>query len=204
LESPIRTAGKQMDIILALIYPFSYLYSANPSFMKSFLSILFVLFCFPSFAQGIITTVAGGGMGGDGSLATNAHLSAPNDVAVDDSGNLYIALETAVRKVDAQTQIISLYAGSYQPGFGCDGCPATQGKLSHASAIAFDSQGNLHIADWGTCRIRKVDALTGVMTTVAGNGSFGYSGDGGLATQAQLGKPVDIALDGSGNLYIAD
>lgn len=169
-----------------------------------FISLLFFSSFFPAFAQGIITTVAGGGNGGDGSIATNAHLTAPNDVVVDDSGNLYIALETAIRKVDAQTQIISLYAGSYQPGFGCEGCPATQGKLSHASAIAFDPQGSLHIADWGTSRIRKVDALTGMMTTVAGNGSFGYSGDGGAATQAQLSKPIDIAFDGSGNLYIAD
>ena len=155
-------------------------------------------------AQGIITTIAGGGWGGDGVLATDSHLSQVNDVLVDTNGNVYIAEETAIRKIDAQTQIISLYAGSYQGGIGCDGCPATSAKLSHANAIAFDKQGNLYIADYGHGRIRKVDAVTGIMTTYAGNSTLGYSGDGGPATSAQLRKPLDIAFDADDNLYIAD
>ncbi|HRO44101.1 MAG TPA: T9SS type A sorting domain-containing protein, partial [Flavipsychrobacter sp.] len=73
-----------------------------------------------------------------------------------------------------------------------------------ANAIAFDKQGNLYIADWGSCRVRKVDALTGIMTTYAGNGTIGYSGDGGQAKSAQLRKPMDIAFDANENLYIAD
>ena len=154
-----------------------------------FTSLVIMLLTLTSGAQGIITTIAGGGWGGDGVLATDSHLSQVNDVLVDTNGNVYIAEETAIRKIDAQTQIISLYAGSYQGGIGCDGCPATSAKLSHANAIAFDKQGNLYIADYGHGRIRKVDAVTGIMTTYAGNSTLGYSGDGGPATNAQLRKP---------------
>ena len=173
--------------------------------MKTLLSsLLILLFSFSAVAQGIITTIAGGGWGGDGVLAVNTSLSEVNDVLVDTAGNIYIAQETAVRRIDAQTQIISLYAGSYQWGTGCDGCPATTAKLNHANAIALDKQGNLYIADWGNGRIRKVDAVTGIMTTYAGNSTIGYSGDGGPATSAQLRKPMDIAFDANDNLYIAD
>ena len=169
-----------------------------------FTSLVIMLLTLTSVAQGIITTIAGGGWGGDGGLATDAWLDMVNDVLVDTNGNVYIAEETAIRKIDAQTQMISLYAGSYQGGIGCDGCPATSAKLNHANAIAFDKQGNLYIADWGTGRIRKVDAVTGIMTTYAGNSTIGYSGDGGPATSAQLRKPMDIAFDANDNLYIAD
>ena len=173
--------------------------------MKTLLSSLIIMLLpLTSVAQGIITTIAGGGWGGDGGLATDAWLDMVNDVLVDTNGNVYIAEETAIRKIDAQTQIISLYAGSYQGGVGCDGCPATSAKLNHANAIAFDKQGNLYIADWGTGRIRKVDAVTGIMTTYAGNSTLGYSGDGGPATSAQLRKPMDIAFDANDNLYKAD
>ncbi len=173
--------------------------------MKTLLSsLIIVLLTLTSGAQGIITTIAGGGWGVDGGLAINAALDKVNDVLVDSGGNVYIAEEMAIRRIDAQTQIISLYAGSYQWGLGCDGCPATTGKLSHANAIAFDKQWNLYIADWGSGRIRKVDAVTGIMTTYAGTGTLGYSGDGGPATSAQLRKPLDIAFDADDNLYIAD
>ena len=173
--------------------------------MKTLLSsLIIVLLTFSSGAQGIITTIAGGGTGGDGVLATSASLSKVNDILVDMNGNVYIAQDEAIRKIDAQSQIISLYAGSYQWGLGCDGCPATTGKLSHANAIAFDKQWNLYIADWGSGRIRKVDAVTLIMTTYAGTGTSGYSGDGGPATSARLKRPMDIAFDANDNLYIAD
>lgn len=172
---------------------------------SSLLLCLFILaFCLCASPQGIITTIAGGGWGGDGVVATQSSLSQVNDVLVDTAGNVYIAEETAIRKIDANTQIISLYAGSYAPGVGCDSCAATTAKLSHANAIAFDKQGNLYIADWGSCRIRKVDAATGIMTTYAGNGTVGYTGDNGSAKSAQLRKPMDIAFDANDNLYIAD
>ncbi|HRO44098.1 MAG TPA: T9SS type A sorting domain-containing protein [Flavipsychrobacter sp.] len=173
--------------------------------MKYILSLFYaLLFCAVASAQGIITTIAGGGNGGDGVVATQSSLDQVNDVLVDTSGNVYIAEETAIRKIDVNTQIISLYAGSYQPGIGCDSCAATTAKLSHANAIAFDKQGNLYIADWGSCRIRKVDAVTGIMTTYAGNGTVGYTGDNGPAKNAQLRYPLDIAFDANDNLYIAD
>ena len=175
------------------------------SHMKRIISLFCCLFCsFIISAQGIITTVAGGGNFGDGVIATQAALDKINDVVVDTNGNMYIAEETAIRKVDANTQIINLYAGSYQSGIGCDSCAATTAKLSHASAIAFDKQGNLYIADWGSGRIRKVDAVTGIMTTYAGNGTIGYSGDGGQASLAQFHSPVSTCLDKENNLYIAD
>ncbi len=173
--------------------------------MKALLtSLVIMLLTFSSGAQGIITTIAGGGWGVDGGLAINAALDKVNDVLVDSGGNVYIAEDEAIRKIDAQTQIISLYAGSYQTGVGCDGCPATTAKLNLANAIAMDKQGNLYIADYGSCRIRKVDALTGIMTTYAGNAIYGYSGDGGPATSARLKRPMDIAFDANDNLYIAD
>ncbi len=157
-------------------------------------------------ANGIITTVAGGGAAypGDGGPATAAQLDWPRTVAVDASGNLYIAdgNDHAVRKVVANG-IISTVAGNGSDGYSGDGGPATGAQLSYANGSVVDAAGNLYIADGGNNVIRRV-AVDGTITTVAGNGTYGYSGDGGPATMAQLDWPQSVALDASGNLYVAD
>ncbi len=151
--------------------------------------------------------MAGGGSSlGDGGLATEARLSSSSGVAVDGSGNLYIAESEGnrIRKVDASTGIISTIAGTGREGYGGDGGPATAAQLYYPVRVALDAAGNIYIADVGNDRIRKVDASTGIISTVAGTGRQGYSGDGGPATAAQLAFPFGVALDGAGNLYIAD
>src|SRR5205814_6435279 len=159
----------------------------------------------------VITTVAGNGtsgFSGDGGPATAAELDGPIGVAVDGAGNLFIADEfnRRVRRVDAATQVITTVAGTGTRGFSGDGGPATSAELDEPQNITGDSAGNLFIADVGRSRIRRVDAATQVITTVAGSGGGGgsFGGDGGLATSAFLDEPVQVAVDGAGNLVIAD
>jgi sugar lactone lactonase YvrE len=157
--------------------------------------------------SGTITTVAGNGtfgFSGDDGPATNATLSYPTEVAVDAVGNLYIA-DTGnlrVRKVSASGTITTV-AGNGIYGFSGDGGPATNASLVIPRGVAVDAVGNLYIADYGNSRVRKVSSW-GTITTVAGNGSPGFSGDGGPATSAALGYPRGVAVDAAGNLYIAD
>ncbi len=156
---------------------------------------------------GAITTVAGSGtsgFGGDGGAAAAAQLREPGGAAVDSAGNLYIADagNHRIRKVDSGGAITTV-AGSGTSGFGGDGGAATAAGLDNPIGVAVDSAGNLYIADAGNHRIRKVDTL-GAITTVAGSGTAGYSGDGGAATAAQLSSPYGVAVDSAGNLYIAD
>jgi sugar lactone lactonase YvrE len=158
-------------------------------------------------AAGIITTVAGNGStgdSGDGGPATGAQLNAPFGVAIDSGGNLFIAEHGGdrVRKVSAGG-IITTVAGNGSQGYSGDGGPATSAQLYNPGNVAVDANGNLYIADSLNNRIRKVSA-GGIMTTVAGNGSQGYSGDGGRATSAQLYQPQGLTVDARGNLYIAD
>ncbi|MFL6448655.1 MAG: Ig-like domain repeat protein [Bryobacteraceae bacterium] len=156
---------------------------------------------------GVITTVAGNGsygFSGDGGPATSARLEGPSAVAVDGSGNLYIADGNRIRKVSASTGVITTVAGNGSSGYSGDGGPATSASLFYPRGVAVDGSGNIYIADEDNNRIRKVSAGTGVITTVAGNGSDGFSGDGGPATSASLEGPSAVAVDGSGNLYIAD
>jgi len=156
-------------------------------------------------SNGVITTVAGNGtrgFSGDNGLATAAQLANPQGIAVDSAGNLYIADfgNASIRKVS--NGIITTVAGNGTPGFSGDNGPATSAQLYLPYGIAVDSAGNLYIGDSGNNRIRKVS--NGVIATVAGNGTFGFSGDNGPATSAQLANPYGVAIDSAGNLYIGD
>ena len=158
---------------------------------------------------GIITTVAGNGsyaFAGDGGPAISASLKAPTGVAIDAGGNIYIAdyYNQRIRKVDALTGVITTIAGNGSVGFGGDGGPAVSANIWLPTGVAVDAGNNVYIADWANHRIRKVDALTGVITTIAGNGVAGFSGDGSLAISAELNQPYGISLDAGRNLYIAD
>ncbi|MEK4436084.1 NHL domain-containing protein [Paenibacillus sp. FSL K6-2862] len=157
--------------------------------------------------SGKISTIAGTGVAGysgDEGPATSAALNKPCGLAVDSSGNLYISdyNNHRVRKVD-MTGKISTIAGKGSTGFSGDGGPATSAELVFPEGLVLDHNGNLYIADYGNHRIRKVDE-TGKITTVAGREMYGFSGDGGDATSAQLFFPTGVALDDEGNLYIAD
>jgi len=171
--------------------------------------------------SGIYTTVAGKTSvrnSGDGGPAINTGIGIPGGLAVDESGNLYFTNGgDRVRKVAAGSGIISTVAGaggSYHSG---DGGPATLAQLDQPSKVAIDSAGNIYIAARGEHRIRKVNAGTGIITTVAGKTGGveegvlgivvyqgGFGGDGGMATEALLNNPEDIAVDKAGNLYISD
>jgi sugar lactone lactonase YvrE len=159
-------------------------------------------------STGVISTVAGTGapgLSGDGGAATSAQLSSPYGVAVDGSGNLFIADRgnSRVRKV-LSTGVISTVAGTWPAGFSGDGGAATSAQLKYPEGVAVDGSGNLFIGDPVNHRVRKVALSTGVISTVAGTGAQGFSGDGGAATSAQLNYPNGVAVDGSGNLFIAD
>ena len=152
-----------------------------------------------------ISTIAGNGspgFAGDSGQAVNAQLNNPLGVAIDSSGNVYIA-DTAnqrVRKV--ANGVITTVAGNGTHGFAGDGGSATSAQLWNPSAVAVDTSGNLYIADTGNNRIREVSA--GVITTLAGNGSQGFSGDYGPAVSAQLSAPAAVAVDAAGNVFIGD
>jgi len=158
-------------------------------------------------ATGSITTVAGNGVfgfSGDGGPATAASLYVSGGVAVDGAGNLFIGDGQNVRRVDAATGIIDSVAGNGASGFSGDGGPATAASLGGFRGVAVDGGGNLLVADTQNLRIRRVDAATGVINTVAGNGTEGFSGDGGPATYASLDVPDGLAMDADGNIFIAD
>ncbi len=155
---------------------------------------------------GTISVVAGTGKrgySGDGGPATEARLFA-GDLAVDAAGNLYIGGRFRIRKVDGATGSISTVAGTGERGFDGDGAPATEAQLGEMRGLAVDDSGKLYVADYGNDRIRMVDGASGVISTVAGNGEARFSGDGGPAIEAGLSRIEGVALDGAGNLYIAD
>lgn len=157
-------------------------------------------------AAGMITTAAGSLVSfGDGGPATLAGLYVPEAVAADAEGNLFIGqlAVSRVRRVDGRTGIITTVAGNGTIGFSGDGGPATEASLGGVAGLAVDSSGYLYISELLTQRVRQVNLATGVITTVAGNGIPGFSGDGGPATQAQLNFPRGLAVDDN-YLYIAD
>jgi sugar lactone lactonase YvrE len=160
-------------------------------------------------STGIITTVAGNGtagFSGDGGAATSAELNVPDGVVVDSAGNIYIADHNneRIRKVTVSTGKISTVAGNGTAGYAGDGGAATSAELNGPGGLALDSAGNIYFGDFGNNRIRKVTVSTGKISTVAGNGTAGYSGDGGAPDNAEINGPSGIALDSSGNIYIAD
>jgi sugar lactone lactonase YvrE len=143
---------------------------------------------------GVINTVAGNGtpgFSGEGGPATSAQLYAPSGVAVDTAGNLYISdtYSGSIRKVS--NGVITTVAGNGTPGFSGDNGPATVAQLNSPYGLAVDTAGNLYIADTGNQRIRRVSS-GGAIATVAGNGTPGFSGDGGAAIAAQLDNPHDL------------
>lgn len=156
---------------------------------------------------GIITTFAGNGTTGinDGGPATETGLCNPSGVVVDVAGNVYIAEQgfSKADKVDSNGNINEI-AGGNGPGYSGDGGTATFSKINGPEGITVDNEGNIYIADTRNHCIRKVDSKSGIITTIAGVGTPGYSGDLGPATSAQLNYPWDIALDSNGNIYIAD
>src|SRR5437879_5961263 len=163
---------------------------------------------------GIITTFAGsgpggyysGGYSGDGGPATSARLNLPGEIALDTNVNLFIAdsQNGRIRRVDASTGMITTVAGNGGFTFSGDGGPATAAALNHPGGVAVDTNGNVFIADAYNCRVRRVDAATGILTTVAGNGQFSFSGDEGPATAAALWFPIGVRVDDGGNLFITD
>jgi DNA-binding beta-propeller fold protein YncE len=159
--------------------------------------------------DGAVTTIVGTGeasYSGDGGPAVAATLHWPHGVAVDPAGtNLYIAdsANHRVRRVDLASGIITTVAGGDAPGSAGDGGPAAAALLEDPKAVYAAPSGDLYIADSGNERVRRVDA-TGTITTVAGTGETGYSGDGGPAIAARFDAPRSLAMDGAGNLYVAD
>ncbi|MGP8217583.1 MAG: hypothetical protein ACLQQ4_18590 [Bacteroidia bacterium] len=160
-------------------------------------------------SSGIITTIAGTGTfgySGDSGPATSAELSYPSGLAIDASGNVFIAdFDNArIRKITASTGVITTVAGNGTWGYNGDGIAATSAELYGPYCVALDTAGNIYIADYQNNRIRKVTQSTGIITTVAGNGTGGYTGDGSQATSAELYRSYGVALDVNGNIYIAD
>jgi uncharacterized protein (TIGR03437 family) len=161
--------------------------------------------CVRKVSNGVITTIAGNGtrgFSGDNGPAISAQLNGPSGVAVDSAGNLYIAdgVNSRIRKVS--NGVISTVAGNGTYGLGGDHGPAASAQLWLPTGVVVDSAGNLYIADTGNNCIRKVS--NGVISTVAGNGTPGFNGDNGPATSAQLAVPQGVAVNGAGNVYIAD
>lgn len=162
-------------------------------------------------STGIITTVAGHypgstGYTGDGGLATNALLNQCSRIFIDPQKNILIGdqLNNVIRRVNSTTGIINTIAGTGVAGYSGNGGPVLQAQLNKPSGITMDAAGNLFIADSYNQMIHRVDASTNIITTIAGNGNQGYSGDGGPAINATFYRPTDLAFDANGDLYIAD
>jgi len=161
----------------------------------------------------VITTIAGTnnqfGFAGDGGPATSALMeffdSSDSGISIDAAGNLYISdsYNSRIRKVDATTHIISTVTGDGDFATPLENVPASSSAINDPFGIATDYAGNLYITMFGS-RVSRIDAATGLISTYAGNGTYGYSGDGGPATSAQIAQSRRLAFDASGNMYIGD
>jgi sugar lactone lactonase YvrE len=145
-----------------------------------------------------------GSFGGDGGLASRAHFHVPTSVAFDREGDLYVADRDsgAVREIGRDGRIKTV-AGTGVRGYSGDGGPAVKAKLDQPQGFAFDKAGDLYVSDSANNRVRRIDRH-GIITTIAGNGRHGYTGDGGPATKARLSDPYGLAFDAEGNLYVAE
>ena len=159
-------------------------------------------------SAGIISTIAGNGLSaytGDGGDATAAQINSPYGICTDHTGNVYFAdCNNSCIRMISTTGIINKVAGSGTGGFSGDGGVATNAQLSQPTDVTVDAAGNIYIADFGNNCVRKVDASTGRIGTIAGTGTAAFSGDGGPASIAELQKPAGIVVDSVGNIYIAD
>ncbi|MGE0567063.1 MAG: hypothetical protein AB7O73_03870 [Bacteroidia bacterium] len=172
------------------------------------LAIIFVIGCLFSNAQNITTVVGinSANYNGDSLQGLSTALKYPEGgMAIDTSGNVYFCdfSNNRVRKYNPTTGLVTNIAGNGISGFGGDGGQAKQAMLKTPHAVALDKNGNVYIADYGNYRIRKVDAATGIITTIAGTGIYGYNGDGIAATTANLFETTGIALDTEGNVYFS-
>ncbi len=159
--------------------------------------------------QGQITTIAGTGtqgFSGDNGPATAAQLDSPQGLALDTANNLYIAdtHNHRIRKLTASTQTITTIAGTGSQGFSGDSGIATAAQLYLPTVLAIDANGNLYLADSANHRIRRINVATQIITTIAGTGIQGFTGDNSLATAANIDSPTGLALDTANNLYLAD
>ncbi len=162
-----------------------------------------------AFEAGKIVTYAGtgeGGYAGDGGQAGQALCNEPFMCEFDSVGNLYFteAKNHIVRRVDKASGVVTTVAGNGELGYSGDGGPATQATMQEPYSLQVDTNGDIYIVDRLNAVVRKVDAATGIITTVAGTGEVGYSGDGGPGNQAMFREPNDCFLDGKGGLLIAD
>jgi sugar lactone lactonase YvrE len=158
---------------------------------------------------GVATLVAGTGrssFSGDGGPATLAGLGYPGPMVFDAAGNLYLSdlASNRVRRIDAQTGIITTFAGNGAAASSGDGGPATAASIFQPAGLAFDKSGSLLVADEGGSRLRRIDATTGIISTIAGNGTVGFSGDGGPALSASFNGLLWVTCDSNGNIYISD
>ncbi len=167
-------------------------------------NLYFVTYCqIHQMSGGVIRTIAGTDICafyGDGGLASSTTINVPLSLAVDAAGTVFVGTPGRVQRISGG--IITTVAGGAAMGFSGDGGPATSAAISLPRALAVDGAGNLYIADTNNYRVRKV--ANGVITTIAGNGTPGYSGDGGPAAAAVLGIIESLAVDGTGNLYLGD
>ena len=159
--------------------------------------------------KGIIRTVLGNGeegWDGDGGPALQAACQLPYACEFDPEGNMVVCMgrQHRIRRMDARTGIITLIAGNGEGGYSGDGGPALDAVINQPYGLAIDANGDIYFAQRFDPAVRKIDSSTGIISTVAGTGEFGYSGDGGPGNQAMLREPNDLYLDGQGGLLIAD
>ena len=155
--------------------------------------------------NGLITTVAGGGTSSaDGVPATSESLGGLSYLAVDAAGDIFVTNGNAVKSIDAVTGIITTIAGAATAGYSGDGGIASLASLNGPTGICVDATNNIFIVDAGNNRIRKITAATGIITTIAGTGTSGYSGDGGAATAAKISDVTAICVNTAGDIYFSD